>query len=54
MVDFFVVLYRLYSRDSGVAECWSILAVGKELSTFLMGVLLKRFGAYGRVTLTGL
>lgn len=37
-----------------VAEWWSTLAVSKELSTFLMGVVLKRFGAYGCILLTSL
>lgn len=51
MVDF---LHYIECRAEAVAEWWTILSVGKELSTFLMGVVLKRFGAYGCVTLTGL
>lgn len=40
-------------RNSGVGQTEAVhSAVHKELSTFMMGVVLKRFGAYGRVTLT--
>lgn len=50
---FHCTIMKCNTSHVGVAKWWAILAAGKELSTFLMGVVLKRFGAYGCVTLTG-
>lgn len=46
----FVTLWQMWNKS--YSKSWTILALGKELSTFLMGVVLKRFAAYQSVTLT--